>query len=378
MRDVIIRLSGHLIAGARSPKRTRCPGRWSSSPTNCSRRKSSRSASAKWRASSRRPAAGPATPRSWPAAAAIPAVSGVPGILQARQERRHRSSSTAAKGTCSSIPTPKRPAAYRKLQREFFDLKDALAENRDQPAVTADGDTGRAAGQHQQPGRRQGRRARWARRASGCFAPSTCSSRIPTCPTKRSSSRPIARSSPPVPNRQVTIRTLDLGGDKTIPYLGHDREANPFMGWRSIRLSFEHPEFFSTQIRAICGPRSSDAGATKRVRLMFPMITTLEEMRRVRGHGAAGRRGNSNAEGQAVRPSADRLDARSAGGGRVDRHAAGRGRFRFDRLERPGAVSDGGRSRQSQGQPSVPAAQPAGAAGAGRHDHAPAARPASR
>ena len=47
------------------------------------------------------------------------------------------------------------------------------------------------------------------------------------------------------PNHQVTIRTLDLGGDKTIPYLGHAREANPFMGWRSIRLSFEHPEFFS-------------------------------------------------------------------------------------------------------------------------------------
>ena len=53
------------------------------------------------------------------------------------------------------------------------------------------------------------------------------------------------------PNQRITIRTLDLGGDKTIPYLGHDREANPFLGWRSIRLSFEHPEFFATQIRAV-------------------------------------------------------------------------------------------------------------------------------
>ena len=84
------------------------------------------------------------------------------------------------------------------------------------------------------------------------------------------------------PNRQVTIRTLDLGGDKTIPYLGHAREANPFMGWRSIRLSFEHPEFFSKQIRAILRAAVKVPGVSSRVRMMFPMITTLEEMRRVR------------------------------------------------------------------------------------------------
>ena len=53
------------------------------------------------------------------------------------------------------------------------------------------------------------------------------------------------------PNRTVTIRTLDLGGDKTVPYLGRRSEANPFMGWRSIRLSFEHPRLFERQIRAI-------------------------------------------------------------------------------------------------------------------------------
>ena len=84
------------------------------------------------------------------------------------------------------------------------------------------------------------------------------------------------------PNHQVTIRTLDLGGDKTIPYLGHDREANPFMGWRLIRLSFEHPEFFTRQIRAILRAAAKEPGMNKRVRMMFPMITTLEEMRRVR------------------------------------------------------------------------------------------------
>ncbi|HEY5313985.1 MAG TPA: putative PEP-binding protein, partial [Pirellulales bacterium] len=80
---------------------------------------------------------------------------------------------------------------------------------------------------------------------------------------------------------RITIRTLDLGGDKTIPYLGHDREANPFMGWRSIRLSFEHPTFFMAQIRAVLRATALAAQPSS-VRLMFPMITTLEEMRKVR------------------------------------------------------------------------------------------------
>ncbi len=51
------------------------------------------------------------------------------------------------------------------------------------------------------------------------------------------------------PNRTVTIRTLDLGGDKLVPYFGHKREANPFMGWRSIRITSAYPEFFQTQLR---------------------------------------------------------------------------------------------------------------------------------
>lgn len=65
-------------------------------------------------------------------------------------------------------------------------------------------------------------------------------------------------------------------------YLGLDHEANPFMGWRSIRLSFEHPAFFLTQIRAVLRAAAPGHGPKKRVGLMFPMITTLDEMRRVR------------------------------------------------------------------------------------------------
>src|SRR5262249_39121206 len=79
------------------------------------------------------------------------------------------------------------------------------------------------------------------------------------------------------PNHKVTIRMLDLGGDKQVSYLSNQREANPFMGWRSIRLSSAHPEFFQTQLRAILR-----AGRYGQVSLLFPMISTLEEVQRLK------------------------------------------------------------------------------------------------
>ena len=165
------------------------------------------------------------------------------------------------------------------------------------------------------------------------------------------------------PNRSVTIRTLDIGGDKTVPYLGHThQEANPFMGWRSIRLSFEHPGVLRhADCGPSCGPRPMRSEHGGRVRIMFPMITTLEEIRKVR---AMVRRAcqQLHDEGKPCVEVPAGHDARSAGRGDLDqRHAAAR-RFRLDRLERPGAVPDGGRPRQSQGQPPLPAARAAGAA----------------
>ncbi|MFI5394487.1 MAG: phosphoenolpyruvate--protein phosphotransferase [Candidatus Binatia bacterium] len=77
--------------------------------------------------------------------------------------------------------------------------------------------------------------------------------------------------------KPVTIRTLDLGADKYPPYLNIPREDNPFLGWRSIRISLELPDIFKTQLRAIL--RTATVGP---VRIMFPMISSLEEIRRVK------------------------------------------------------------------------------------------------
>ncbi|MEN8005681.1 MAG: phosphoenolpyruvate--protein phosphotransferase [Candidatus Krumholzibacteriota bacterium] len=77
--------------------------------------------------------------------------------------------------------------------------------------------------------------------------------------------------------RPVIFRTLDVGGDKVSDYLGAKREYNPFLGWRGIRFSLANRLLFKTQIKAI-----HRAGAAGRVKLMFPMVTGLEELREAR------------------------------------------------------------------------------------------------
>jgi phosphotransferase system, enzyme I, PtsP len=77
--------------------------------------------------------------------------------------------------------------------------------------------------------------------------------------------------------KTVTIRTLDVGADKLPAYMQVPREDNPYLGWRSIRISLEMPEFFKVQLRAILR-----AAALGRVRIMFPMISSVEEIRRAK------------------------------------------------------------------------------------------------
>jgi len=175
-------------------------------------------------------------------------------------------------------PGPEIESAYRKLQREFFDLKDQLAVNRDLPAVTADGIQVELQANVNNLADAQAAQAMGAS-GVGLYRTEYLFLTHPDVPDEEEQLAAYKQIIAQSPNHRITIRTLDLGGDKTIPYLGHSREANPFMGWRSIRLSFEHPEFFATQIRAVL---RAAAGRKKQVRLMFPMITTLEEIRKVR------------------------------------------------------------------------------------------------
>lgn len=77
--------------------------------------------------------------------------------------------------------------------------------------------------------------------------------------------------------KTVVVRTLDIGGDKELPYLNLPKEMNPFLGFRAIRLCLEEQGMFRTQLRALL--RASTAGNLK---IMFPMIATLDEFRQAK------------------------------------------------------------------------------------------------
>ena len=74
-------------------------------------------------------------------------------------------------------------------------------------------------------------------------------------------------------NKPIVIRTLDIGGDKELPYFEMEPEMNPFLGYRAIRLCLDRKDIFKTQLRALY--RASVYG---KLRIMFPMISSLEEL----------------------------------------------------------------------------------------------------
>ncbi|EYB68652.1 phosphoenolpyruvate-protein phosphotransferase [Deinococcus phoenicis] len=97
-------------------------------------------------------------------------------------------------------------------------------------------------------------------------------------PTEDEQEREYRAMAAALEGRPLIIRTLDIGGDKEVPYLGLAHEDNSFLGLRGIRLCFERPDLFLPQLRAV----ARVAKDYPNVHLMFPMISTLEDFRRAR------------------------------------------------------------------------------------------------
>jgi phosphoenolpyruvate-protein phosphotransferase (PTS system enzyme I) len=98
-------------------------------------------------------------------------------------------------------------------------------------------------------------------------------SRLPTEEEQFAVYRKVAES---LNGKGVIIRTLDIGGDKDVPALGMQKEENPFLGWRAVRMCLDLPEMFALQLRAIL--RASHYG---KLRIMYPMVISPSEIRRL-------------------------------------------------------------------------------------------------
>ena len=281
----------------------------------------------------------------------IPAVSGVDGILN-----------DVASGDLMVVdgreghvlvrPDQEATMAYRKVQREFFHLKDSLVSNREEPARSLDGTRAELLANINNLADAHSANTVGAS-GVGLFRTEYLFLTHHDVPGEEEQYEYYKQIVLNSPDQTVTIRTLDLGGDKTVPYLGRRSEPNPFMGWRSIRIFFENPKLLITQIRAILR-----AGRHGKVSMLFPMVTTLEELRRINKmvketRDNLRREGVTFAEdvktGVMVEVPCRRL---------LHRRPAARDRLHLDRLQRPDPVSRGGRSRQSEGCPPLRAAEP--------------------
>ena len=132
-------------------------------------------------------------------------------------------------------PDAEASSAYRKLEREFFLLRDELAANRDQPAATADGVALELLANINGVTDAEAACAMGAA-AVGLFRTEYIYLTHPSIPSEEEQFEVYCRIIDASPGRRVTIRTLDIGGDKTVPYLGHQHA-----GAESVPGLAEHP-----------------------------------------------------------------------------------------------------------------------------------------
>lgn len=173
-------------------------------------------------------------------------------------------------------PTPETINEYRKYEEEFEELEIELAKLSTLPSKTIDGQEICIYGNIEIPDEMKiikdhGAQGIGLFRSEFLFMDQS----LPDEEKQFHEYQRVVEFFNPLP---VTIRTIDVGADKVYAYTNHYRERNPFLGCRAIRFSLENMDLFRIQLRAIL--RASHYGNLK---LMFPMITTIEEFKKARG-----------------------------------------------------------------------------------------------
>lgn len=169
-------------------------------------------------------------------------------------------------------PTPETVVSYREARVRFLELERELLILKDYPAVTLDGRTIELSGNIENEDEVDDVISHGAK-GIGLFRTEYFFITRDTLPSEEEQYRfysKIVRRIAPDP---VIIRTLDVGGDKIARWVVNNKEANPFMGWRGIRFTLARKDIFRAQLRAIFR-----AAAHGRVRIMFPMISVMEEV----------------------------------------------------------------------------------------------------
>lgn len=165
---------------------------------------------------------------------------------------------------------------YVKLRIQYHEITKELSKIRDLPCRTSDGKDVELSANLEFPDEINSI-ITYGARGIGLFRTENLYLTKPELPTEQEQFEEYYKVAEKVSPYPVIIRTLDIGGDKKSPALEIPEEDNPFLGWRAIRLCLEKSDLFKTQLRAIL--RASVMG---NVKIMFPMISCLEEIYRAK------------------------------------------------------------------------------------------------
>lgn len=203
----------------------------------------------------------------------LPAVLSAEGVL----EQVRDGETVIVDGTAGDVllaPDGAQLAAYGEKQAEELRRRQLLAVYRDKPTLDADGN---GFALYANIGRAKEAAAALEAGAEGIglFRTEFLFMDRAALPTEEEQYQAYRAVSEAMAGREVIIRTLDVGGDKAIGYLGLEKEENPFLGYRAIRYCLDRPDVFKVQLRALLR-----AGARQRnIKLMLPLVTGLSEVR---------------------------------------------------------------------------------------------------
>lgn len=180
------------------------------------------------------------------------------------------------KGEVLINPTQEMVTQYKKKQADFDSQKEEWAKLVNEETVTADGHHVELAANIGSP-KDLDRVIQNGSEAIGLYRTEFLYMDKDQLPSEEEQYQAYKEVLEGMKGKTVVVRTLDIGGDKELPYLNLPKEMNPFLGFRAIRLCLEEQGMFRTQLRAIL--RASTAGNLK---VMFPMIATLDEFRQAK------------------------------------------------------------------------------------------------
>lgn len=170
-------------------------------------------------------------------------------------------------------PTEDELIAYQNKRERFFEDKKELQKLRDAETVTIDGEHAELAANIGTPDDLYGVMENGAE-GIGLYRTEFLYMGRDQMPTEDEQFEAYKKVLETMKDKRVVVRTLDIGGDKELPYLNLPKEMNPFLGYRAIRLCLDQQDIFRTQLRALLR-----ASAYGKLNIMFPMVATINEFR---------------------------------------------------------------------------------------------------